>query len=154
MNDNRQPTMAGIGALVVGAGVGLYCLFMFAFLSTPMGAETQAQTVERFKEQDVSEWGRPRETYHDVSVAEFRDASGAFHRFEEQGALPDAFTVRYLIARPETVMIVTENFDSLTVGYGLGALVALGIAGQGAVWLFSKSRVLESKRPLQPIQRH
>ncbi|HLF02783.1 MAG TPA: hypothetical protein VI547_12450 [Anaerolineales bacterium] len=146
--------MAGIGALLVGAGVGLYCLFMFAFLTTPIGVETRTTVVERFQEQDVSEWGRPRETYHAVSVAEFVDASGAVHRFEEQGALPNTFTVRYLSFKPDTVMIVTENMESLSIGYGFGALVALGIAGQGGVWVFGKRRAVGNKRPLQPIRYH
>jgi hypothetical protein len=134
----RQPKSIGIGAMLVGIGVGLYALYMFAFMVLPLGVETQARVINRFKEQDVSEWGRPRDTYHDVSVAQYTDASGAAHEFEGQGALPDELTVRYLSLDPEKVIIVTESTQFAGVGYGLGALVALGVAAQGGVWLFGR----------------
>lgn len=137
--------------MLVGIGVGLYALYMFAFMVLPLGVETPAKTIHRFKEQDVSEWGRPRETYHDVSVVQYADANGAAHEFEEQGALPDELTVRYLLLDPEKAIIVTETTQFAGVGYGVGALVALGIAAQGGIWLFGRSPA-EKRIQLRPKQ--
>ncbi|MBM4424893.1 MAG: hypothetical protein FJ030_16150 [Chloroflexi bacterium] len=149
----RQPRSAGLAMMIMGVAVFAYTAFMFAFMILPLGVETQAQVIERRKEQDVSEWGRPRDTSHDVSVAQYTDAVGAKHTLEKDEYLNDAVTVRYLSFDPENVFVVDSMTQFQGYGYGIAALCALALVGQGGVWLFGRQRAA-GESGLKIIQNH
>jgi len=136
---SAQPRSAGLLAMVGGFGVFLYTAFYCALLLLPLGGvDTQGTVIERKQAPDVNVEGRQTNTFHDVSVVQYVDASGKKYTFESDDKLPNTVRVRYLTLLPSTSTIVTDSTPLEGAAYGFGAILGLAAGVQGAMWLFKK----------------
>ena len=134
-----QPRTTGLIAMVGGFGVFLYTGFFCALLLLPwLGVDTQGAVIERKQAPDVNVEGRQTNTFHDVSVVQYADASGVKHTFEVDANLPNTVRVRYLTFLPDTSAIVTASTPLEGAAYGFGAILGLAAGVQGALWSFKK----------------